>query len=193
MLLLLKSHAGVIPALSMHARVLLVAAALVVASFVAGNWQVLLGRFGAESHATEIQSVEQRLALNDVAWSLTIQRPLTGVGLGNYVEGVFHLLPERYSEFPKMTVHNLPLLAAAELGLLGGLLWLWLMLAPWIALWRARGRLALTPWCVGVCGSLGVLAVVSLFDYYLWCTLRIGALQWVAWGLWAKEWNELCG
>jgi hypothetical protein len=192
MLLLLRSRGDIAPPLSTHTRLLLAIAALVVAGFVAANWQVLLGRFGAEGHATEIRSVEERLALNAVAWSLVLERPLTGVGLGNYVEGVFRLLPERYPEFPGMTVHNLALLAATELGVLGGLLWIFLMLVPWVALWRARGRLALTPWYVGLYGALAALAVVSMFDYYLWGTLRIGVLQWLAWGLWARDWNEHC-
>jgi hypothetical protein len=192
MLLLLRSHGSSTAPFSVHARLLLAMAALLVVGFAAGNWEVLLGRFGAEGYPTEIQSVEQRLALNAVAWDLALERPLTGVGLGNYVAGVFYLLPERYPEFPGMTVHNVPLLATTELGFAGGLLWIYLMIVPWIALLRARGRLSITPWDAGLYGALVVLPVVSMFDYYLWCTVRIGALQWLAWGLWARGWNEHC-
>lgn len=192
MLALLRDRRQAGLRLPAHWKSFLGLAVLGIAAFAAINWQPLLGRLGAGGYATETQSFEERGSLNAAAWQLVRERPIHGVGLGNFVEGVSVLLPEQAADLPGMSVHNLFLLSTAELGMLGGPLWLYLMAAPWLVYWRSRGKVALTPWSVGLYGALAGLAVVSMLDYYLWSTLRGGAMLWLTWGLWAREWNRSC-
>lgn len=110
-------------------------------------------RFLALGTPLEAQSLNQRLQDMSVAVTLWQQNPLRGVGAGNY-------LPVAASVDPTaVTAHNVTLLVAAELGLLG--LFTWLVLA--VAGLAASSRLALAaPWVA--------MLVISLFDNTLWLT-----------------------
>ncbi len=58
-------------------------------------------------------------------------------------------------------VHNVPLLVLAEMGVIGLAAWLWLALAPFAAVWRARVPVErLAPWLA--------MLVVSQLDLTLW-------------------------
>jgi len=77
-------------------------------------------------------------------------------------------------------VHSTLLLAAAELGVGGALLWMWLLLAPPVALVRQpeRARSQIVGWA----GALLAAVVVGLFDSYLyipstwWPALYVGLM-----------------
>jgi O-antigen ligase len=80
----------------------------------------------------ERRSIEDRYTDVKQAWKLIRSAPLHGVGTG-YYRGA---LQERAGDTPPpefRTVHNIPLLAAAEMGVLGALLWLALILSLPIA------------------------------------------------------------
>ncbi len=122
-------------------------------------------RFFALDSPIEATSINQRL--HDAALALEIigDRPLTGVGLGNYVDAAERL------DADAARVHNVGLLVTAELGLPGLLLWAALMVAPFWLLVRKRGnadaRFAfrhaaaqLAPWVA--------MLVVNTFDTMLW-------------------------
>ncbi len=87
----------------------------------------------------EARSVSDRQVDANLALRLIRQHPWRGVGVNNYLVAV------RAIETDSRTVHNVPLLTAAELGLPGAALWIWLVLsglsrpqspawAPWIAM-----------------------------------------------------------
>ena len=81
------------------------------------------------------------------------------------------------------------MLTSAELGLLGGALWLALIVAPWMALWWKRREVQITPWWAGASGALVALTAVSFFDAYTWSSHQGRLALWLVWGLWAREWT----
>jgi O-antigen ligase len=85
-------------------------------------------------------------------------------------------------------VHSVALLATAELGLVGGLLWVCLLVSPWLGLWVRRRRVRMTAWWAGLCAAMVALTVVSFFDHYVWSFQQGRLMLWLVWGLWAREW-----
>lgn len=87
----------------------------------------------------EARSITDREVDANLALQLIRDHPWRGVGVNNYLVAVRAIEPD------SRTVHNVLLLTAAELGLPGAVLWLWLALggltrpsspgwAPWIAM-----------------------------------------------------------
>lgn len=127
---------------------------------------LVFSRIFALDTPTEAQSIDQRLHDIGVAIGMVEESPWTGVGIGNYTDAAEALNADNGR------VHNVGLLVAAELGLPGFALWLWLMLAPlWVYGRKLRqGRdgppsreaiaLMLAPWAA--------MLVIDLFDTMLW-------------------------
>lgn len=153
------------------------------------TWPLLNARFGLRGEGTEIRSVEERAFLGEAGRSIVRQRPWLGVGLGGFSVALGRLAPEAVSYYAVYTpVHTVLLLATAELGLVGGLLWIVLLVGPWLALWLRRRQVAMTPWWAGLCAAMAALTVVSFFDHYVWSFQQGRLLLWLVWGLWAREW-----
>jgi O-antigen ligase len=169
-----------------------IAAALVVtAVFIAAYGRLLVPRLGLAAQGTEIRSVEERGVLMNGALALIRLRPLLGVGLGNFAVALYRLAPETVAAYPiYQPVHNVALLLTAELGLLGGVLWITLIIAPWVMLWRHRHDLRLTGWWAGLHGALTALGVVSLFDAYVWSAHQGLLALILVLGLWARAWTQ---
>jgi hypothetical protein len=160
-------------------------------TFASLVWPLLVPRLGLASEGVEIRSVEERLILSDAALGLIQMRPWFGVGLGGFSAALYRLTPEAvsyYAEF--MPVHNIVFLVTAELGLLGGLLWLCLVVSPWLALWLQRRQVRMTLWWAGLCGGMAALTVAGLFDHYPWSFQQGRLIFWLVWGLWAREYAE---
>lgn len=158
-------------------------------AFAAINWRLLQPRLGLTSQGVEIRSVESRAMQIEAAWALMQARPFLGVGIGNYPIALYHLAQEAVAAYPVyQPVHNVLLLTTAELGPLGGVLWLALMVAPWLALWLKRRAVSITPWWAGVGGALVALGTVSFFDHYAWSSHQGRLILCLVWGLWARAW-----
>src|SRR5207247_10780346 len=114
-----------------------------------------------------------------------------GVGVGAWPAATFVSVPGLDAYY--QPAHIALLDAAAETGTLGGLLYLVLVLAPWLALFANRGRLRLTPLLIGASGLLLALSVVGVFDYYTWLLAPGRLWQWLAWGLWAVAYHAAGG
>jgi hypothetical protein len=106
------------------AAALALAAGLAVGLMFAVYGDAVVGRAVALETPVESRSLWERGRDTEIAVHLLTERPLTGVGLGRYV--TYARARDRWAE----TVHNVPLLLGAELGLLGLLLWLVLLIAP---------------------------------------------------------------
>jgi hypothetical protein len=161
----------------------------VVLAFASVAWPLLITRSGLASEGIEIRSLEERAMLSDAGLVLIQMRPWIGVGLGSFSEALQRLAPETVAYYSKFTpVHNVLILATAELGFLGGLLWLCLIVSPWLALWLRRRQIEMTPWWAGLCGAMVAVIVTSFFDHYLWSFQQGRIVLWLLWGLWAREW-----
>ncbi|HSR34666.1 MAG TPA: O-antigen ligase family protein [Anaerolineae bacterium] len=163
----------------------------VVTAFLISYWPLLRPRLGLVQQGVEIRSVDARVMQSEAAKVLIWMRPVLGVGLGNYPIALYELAPETVAEYPVyQPVHNVLLLSTAELGPLGGLLWLCLAASPWLALWLRRRQVWMEPWWAGVSGALAALMVVSFFDQYVWSSNQGRLLLWLVLGLWAREWEK---
>jgi O-antigen ligase len=122
-------------------------------------------RFVNLESAIEAKSISERLGSAGIALELIATHPWRGVGLGRFVAAAQAIGPNAGR------VHNVPLLIAAELGIIGLLLWLWLVLAPFWRLWRPMAMnttghpvrpaaFQFAPWVA--------MIVLNLFDTTLW-------------------------
>jgi hypothetical protein len=89
-----------------------------------------------------------------------------------------------------LPVHNIPLLLSAELGPLGGLTWLFLLLAFVLGLRQRRAHLAQNPWFLGWSLALLALFAASFFDFYLWSWQSGRVMLWLVLGLWAGSYSQ---
>ncbi len=126
----------------------------------------------------ERASVEERVRDIGQAWMLIRHLPLRGVGTGYYVDALWAWADATGQSFPAFQeVHNVPLLLSAEMGLGGGLLWLWLVIFPPLHLaWKARRR-SVSPGTTAWRAALLLLLVVGMLDVYPYIlNFRSGAL-----------------
>lgn len=145
---------------------------------------LLITRFFRLGNPLESASIQERIRDAGQAWMLIRNRPLRGVGTGTYVESLWAWANATGRTFPAFQhVHNVPLLAAAELGVAGAGLWLWFVVAPSIdGLQRAGDPRGSSSLRIGVGAAFAVALVVSMTDYYLylpttlWPALYLGVL-----------------
>ncbi len=148
-------------------------------AFVVFYGRQLASRFLQLDSAIEARSLSERGRDAAIALRLLDQHPWQGVGFGSYLPAARALDPSA------RIVHSAPLLALAELGLLGGLFWLWLTLAPFAAAARAalRGNfqpaMHLAPWLA--------LVVMGLWHALPWLNTgwRSALLFALVLGVWA--------
>ncbi len=140
--------------------------ALVVAALLVAQIQTRLRPLGTPS---EFRSLSERGLLIGVAIDQIVHQPWIGVGAGNFPLAVL----SANAPVTPQPVHNVPLLLMAEVGLLGGGVWLWLWLAPELAL--ARFGRNLTPWLLALIYAWLAWGVIGLWDSYPWA-LETGRL-----------------
>lgn len=157
---------------------------------VVNNQRLLAQRAGLANafleNVGEERSLVERDELLESANRLFYRHQLSGVGNGALALGMYYL----DKEFPReqyyfQPAHLVVLDVAAELGVLGGLVWLWLMFAPLVVMWQKRARFISDAWRAAVAAAVVVTFVVGLFDYYPWFWQAGRIWQWSAWGLFA--------
>lgn len=180
------------PRLSQRLAVLaaLIVMGIAVAVPVVTHLNLIAQRTGQEDsfseNSGEARSFDEREALIQSATRIFYKHAVTGVGNGALPLAMFQLDPEFDTRYFYQPVHLVLLEVAAELGIFGGISWLWLMIVPWIVLYMRRRELFRSPWLAAVCGALLALFVISFFDYYPWLLPQGRIWQWTAWGLLAQ-------
>jgi hypothetical protein len=117
-------------------------------------------------HVTEWLSLGEREAQLQVALGIISTRPVAGVGAGNFPLAVSQSAIDVSIEVRALPVHNVPLLLASEVGVLGGALWIWALIMALVLLFKWKERR--NEWVVvGLCGWLA-LGIIALFDFYPW-------------------------
>lgn len=154
------------------------------------NQRLIAQRVGQENafneNSGEVRSLIERDELIESANRVFYQRQLLGVGNGALTLGMYYLDPEFPHEiYYYQPAHLVLLVVAAEMGMLGGFFWLWLMLAPLAVMWLRRTQIITQPWSAAVSAAIIVLVVVGMFDYYSWFWQSGRLWQWSVWGLFA--------
>lgn len=141
--------------------------------------ELAFARVGGASTTAERMSAAGRAWLTEQALGVIRRHPLTGVGSGSFVIELADSTTEGALIEP---VHNVILLAGAELGIPGLLLAAGLFAAIGITVAKAK-----TPKAILAAGILAAFGVVSLFDHYLW-TLAPGRVMFaLSLGVWAGQ------
>jgi putative inorganic carbon (HCO3(-)) transporter len=163
------------------------AAGLIVAAPFALPFRDALGARADPSGVsiTEVRSIHERTALSQATTTVIAAHPFLGVGAGGLPEAMQAADPSfQYTYQPA----NVVLLdVTAETGIVGGVAYLVLVLAPWIAMLAHRPMW--TPELAVASGALAAVTVVGLLDYYTW-TFSAGRIwAWLILGLWAAAYR----
>ncbi len=156
---------------------LITAALFAIALFVPGVQSRLFGL----NQPLEQRSIEERVGYAETALQIFSSSPVWGVGLNNFTVVQVAQHPVIESVWP---VHNVPLLIAAEMGLIGLAFWLMLPLALALEGWRYFIRRQ--NWTGWAAACLALL-VISQFDHYLWSLPQGQFLFFAVFGIWSGD------
>ncbi len=107
-------------------------------------------------------AINYRWRLNKIAFGVLVARPLQGLGAGNFPLTMLGKTTENGPDNP----HNVPMLLAAEVGILGG--GVWFLLAGLGVWWLFRHWNSQHGWLiVGLCAWLALVGE-GMFEYYPW-------------------------
>lgn len=142
----------------------------------------LASRAGANSESIELRSVSDRIVFIDFAQRSIAERPLLGVGIGNFPWRTSYYLVETFYDLRGDNVHHVMLSAWAELGIVGFVL---VIAALIVGIETALQQIKCG--CrhideraakIGLFAGVMALIVVGLFDHYPWTILHFQAAWW---------------
>ncbi|MBK7203087.1 hypothetical protein [Candidatus Amarolinea dominans] len=151
------------------------------------TWPILASRLGLTGAGAEVRSIAERGATLAIAWRRLTTAPWPGIGLAQFTRLTLVGNQDLLGAYAPQPVHMAPLLALVELGPLGGLLWLWLMLAPLVAWIKQRTPPASL---LGLTAALLALIVIGLFDFYPFQATQGRLLTWTVLGFWGAAWQD---
>ena len=159
------------------------AGAVVIAVLIVPYGGYIGVRLGFDSAAsvTEEMSIGERAILTKAASSIVLNHPLTGTGLDTLPLAMAQAEPGL--TFDYQPAHIVLLDVAAEAGIMAALCYLAVLVVPWLALLRLRGRW--TPELAAASAALAAVTVVGLFDYYTWTFMPGRIWAWLVLALWA--------
>ncbi len=160
---------------------------ILASSFVLLTWPLLASRFGLTTAGSEMRSVDERSVMLQIALRQLVSQPWPGIGVGQFSRLALATGSDLLGYYPPQPVHVVLLLATVELGPVGGMLWLWLGLAPLGAL-LLRRRLPVD--LSGPTAAWLALLVIGLFDFYPFQVTQGRLLTWTVLALWGAGWME---
>jgi O-antigen ligase len=155
-------------------------ALLVGIGFVIAYWPLLAARAGEGQVSIELRSVSDRLVFMDFAVRSISERPILGVGIGNFPWRTSYYLADTFYDLRGDNVHHVLLAAAAELGIVGLALLIAAILCGLIGAFqgmrRAEGddraaRMALF-------AAFAALIAIGFLDHYPWTQLQFQVAWW---------------
>jgi O-antigen ligase len=171
---------------------LILASGLVLLPLIWHNFELLGIRFNLNRSFSgvpqEEQSIGERFLLNQAANEIFVQHPLTGVGLGTFPFALKNIRPEFPVDY--QPAHFVLLDVASETGIFAAVVYAFLSIAPWVALWINRHRIRFTPYLIASSSLLLAVIAVGWFDYYPWLLAPGRIWQWMAWGFWAVAYQS---
>jgi len=171
---------------------LLGALLLLLIPFVWTNKELVGLRLGERIAFQEIEpelgSMGERRVLISAANTVFEENAILGIGIGAAPRAFMQAFPS----FPVNYAppHNVILNAALETGLVGGLLYLILLIAPWVALYLNR-KGGFSNELLASSAVLLAIAAVGFFDCYPWCSWTGQLWQYLTWGVWAGAFVQL--
>lgn len=136
-----------------------------------------------QANPVEQRSLAEREALLASANRVFYKHELLGVGNGALPLAMYEFDDQFQKEFYYQPAHFVLIDAAAELGIVGGMIWLWLLVTPALALWHHRRDVLSSPWVGATAAALLVVTIIGFYDYYPWLGVAGSLWQWSAWGL----------
>jgi O-antigen ligase len=161
---------------------------LLVTPFITKNLPLFQSRVSDGDIAQDNQ-MQERAFLMDAGNTLFVEHAAIGIGLGASPLA----MKNRFENFPLdfQPPHYAILNAAMETGVLGGVFYFLLLIAPLI-MFAVRWRdLMNKPWVMGSLALLLAVSAVGVFDYYTWMYAPGRLWQWLGWGLFSAAWKEL--
>jgi O-antigen ligase len=148
----------------MRRRYLIISVLVIVLllAFVLLQFDQLRGRLSLITSPSERASWSGRGELIVTSLRAIMARPWTGLGAGNFPLAASIASIE---EVPH-PVHNIPLLMASEIGILGGIIWLCLWLLPGLTLLSSGTKKEL--WSLVLVASWLAIGIIGLWDFYPW-------------------------
>jgi hypothetical protein len=143
---------------------------------------LVLTRVSNSSIETEQLSIRGRSWLNQQGLEIMRQHPLTGVGIGAFIITLANYALEGA---PIEPVHNILLLAGAELGVMGVILLILLFTSIGVSVIKAK-----TPKSIMASALVIGLGLISFFDHYLWSLPPGRLMLGLALGLWAGTMDD---
>ncbi|MGD9697159.1 MAG: O-antigen ligase family protein [Thermoleophilia bacterium] len=144
----------------------------------------------AEQRQNEESPIWDRYNTNAAALRMIDERPLVGFGWGTFQTASIERMwqaPDYPLINPGLRAHNVPLLFASELGLIGVTLWLMAFIAAVVATLFLRGPPEIEPWRIGLIAIAIHFAIVANFVpmsqaypnmlVWLWAGLVYGACR----------------
>lgn len=147
---------------------------LVAGLFALLYYPFLASRAGVGSESIELRSVSDRSIYAAFAVRAIGERPVTGVGMGNFPWRASYYLQFTSFDLQGEPVHQVFLLAWAELGLVGLIL---TILALMLGI-EAALRREVDPSRTALLAGVVALIVVGLFDHYPWTLPQFQAAWW---------------
>ncbi len=149
-------------------------------AFVIGYRPLLEARAGEGEELVELRSVSDRIVFTDLALRSIAERPILGVGIGNFPWRTSYYLAETSFDLRGDNVHNVLLSAAAELGMVGLLLLLAAIFCGVMVVIKGlrappddqrAARLAFLAVFVALLGA-------GFFDHYPWTQIHFQVAWW---------------
>lgn len=181
---------------------------LVVFGFLSLIYQdPVLTRWQGETRL-ELKSYTERTLYFAEAKDLLEKNWFHGVGLGNYTLSLYNQATDKEPGWSYQPVHNVFVLLASEIGLVGFLIFILIIIEALHKIWQFKieEQLKLVNvfklfkfvsifyfyqrrfyWFLGLSAIFLMLLVIMFFDHYFW-TLYFGImLWWLMFGLWLKQ------
>ena len=148
---------------------------MVAGLFVAAYPDLVLTRVGGEVENTELISIGTRQIFLDFAGQIIRRTPIIGTGIGTFPWEARDLLVRTSLRtlVQAENVHSVPILILSEIGIVGLVLWLAIVVTALVRAWRR----ALTPYAAGLAAAAVALLAAGVLDHYPWSMFPISLLS----------------
>lgn len=134
----------------------------------------VLARAGEGQESVELRSVADRIVFTDFALRSIAERPILGIGIGNFPWRASYYIAETFYALRGDNVHHVYLLAWAELGTPGVIMLVGALIAAFISVLR-RPR---SPERIAFLAAAAAFAAVGWVDHYPWTILHMQVAWW---------------